>query len=68
MTSQNDLLVVLLTNDINQEDFEHQMIATQLNINPSALIKVLKGSGIKVYLRGRNSIIDAVHHLLKEEG
>ncbi|WPC08173.1 SatD family protein [Globicatella sp. PHS-GS-PNBC-21-1553] len=67
VTSQNDLLAVLLANDIYQEDFEHQMIAAQLNINPSALSKRLKGSGIKVYLRGRNTITDAVHQLLKEE-
>lgn len=66
VSSQMELLATLLDNNIYQEDFEHQLIATKLQINPSALSKRLKGSGIKVYLRGRNAITKAVHGLIEE--
>lgn len=53
--SQKELLQTLLKLNIYDEQFEQQVLAKELGINPSALSKRLKSSGIRVYLRARKS-------------
>lgn len=50
---QRKMLQQLLSTQQYDESFDHQNLARDLGIEPSALTKRLKASGLKVYLRGR---------------
>lgn len=58
--TQAQILGRLLENNIYHESFEHQLIAQQLGLNSSAFSKRLKSSGVKIYLRVRNQIMEEI--------
>lgn len=53
---QREMLQYLLSTNQYDESFDHQNLARELGIEPSALTKRLKASGLKVYLRGRKQV------------
>ncbi|MCD0050739.1 DNA-binding protein, partial [Streptococcus agalactiae] len=57
-TNHFQMLEHLILQDNYQEQFQHQKLAQLENIEPSALTKRLKASGLKIYLRTRTQAAD----------
>lgn len=66
-SSQTAVLQTLLKLDIYQEQFEQGPVASKLGLNVSAFSKRLKSSGIKVYLRGRQSALNMLREIGSKE-
>ncbi|WP_156009370.1 SatD family protein [Streptococcus ruminantium] len=67
-SSQAELFETLLTNNIYQEDFKQKQIAEKMKLSPSAFTKRLKSSGIKIYLRNRQTVMNLILQLSQKEG
>ena len=65
--SQEEILLDLLKRCVYSENFSQQDLAQSLEINPSALSKLLKSSSIRVYLRGRAAALASIQSLAKGE-
>ncbi len=66
--SQTDLFEILVTNKIYQEDFKQKPIAEKMKLSQSAFTKRLKSSGIKLYLRNRQTVMNLILQLSQKEG
>lgn len=65
--SQEEILLNLLKRSVYSESFSQQDLAQSLALNPSALSKRLKSSGIRVYLRGRAAALASIQSTVKGE-
>ncbi|HEM3683090.1 TPA: DNA-binding protein [Streptococcus suis] len=61
--SQTDLFETLISQKIYQEDFTQKPIAEKMKLSQSAFTKRLKSSGIKLYLRNRQTAMNLILQL-----
>ncbi|HEM5150883.1 TPA: DNA-binding protein, partial [Streptococcus suis] len=66
--SQTDLFETLISKKIYQEDFTQKPIAEKMKLSQSAFTKRLKSSGIKLYLRNRQTAMNLILQLSQKEG
>lgn len=66
--SQTDLFETLISQKIYQEDFTQKPIAEKMKLSQSAFTKRLKSSGIKLYLRNRQTAMNLILQLSQKEG
>ncbi|HEM6265929.1 TPA: DNA-binding protein [Streptococcus suis] len=66
--SQTDLFETLISQKIYQEDFTQKPIAEKMKLSQSAFTKRLKSSGIKLYLRNRQTALNLILQLSQKEG
>lgn len=67
-SSQTELFETLVANKIYQEDFKQKPIAEKMKLSQSAFTKRLKSSGIKLYLRNRQTAMNLILQLSQKEG
>lgn len=67
-SSQTDLFEFLISNKIYQEEFKQKPIAEKMKLSQSAFTKRLKSSGIKLYLRNRQTAMNLILQLSQKEG
>ena len=66
-SSQYELFQTLLDYKIYQESFRQNKVAEKMKLSPSAFTKRLKSSGIKIYLRNRQTAMDLILQLSKKD-
>ncbi|MFM0900395.1 SatD family protein [Streptococcus suis] len=66
--SQTDLFETLISKKIYQEEFTQKPIAEKMKLSQSAFTKRLKSSGIKLYLRNRQTAMNLILQLSQKEG
>lgn len=64
--SQTDLFATLVDNKIYQEDFKQKPIAEKMKLSQSAFTKRLKSSGIKLYFRNRQTVMNLILQLCQK--
>lgn len=65
-SSQTDLFEFLISNKIYQEDFKQKPIAEKIKLSQSAFTKRLKSSGIKLYFRNRQTVMNLILQLCQK--
>lgn len=66
-SSQYELFQTLLENKIYQENFRQKIVAEKMKLSQSAFTKRVKSSGVKIYLRNRQTALALILQLSKKD-